>query len=440
MTSKLHPYGPSCKLHSASNTFIRRASELAESVPKLKPHFFYCSTLPIDDPLSPLPAPSTNSLTTTSRITPRPFSAYDNAALEEAWQGLQRPDKQQGQTSSWLDHGQSGLKHQTQGKSPVVVGKESSELSRTKEDGSEYGSLTQSLNRAEAKDKSPLSTILAGSAVHGDRDDEPFTEYPGGLQAVPKDIQCDSVVDPVQAAENTNQTAKSIVMLSEDPEHLRLVDPRPMTSEEVASQQVNSMPGRGRHNLFHRKDTYRSDNAVGTISKPSTKDRVKEKVRHARSLSRNRIKPVGASYGSSPSERDTTGTPFLRAPSRDGGSQISSRNALVDQSDEGKLRGEMPEKEENLASARPGSRRMWSDRSDSIQDDSANHHDGSPRVKTPQQDDALYDQKHTSYVPVGLSRLHLVEMPQLVVGLTCAHVVEHSLTISDETNILESCP
>ena len=423
MTSKLHSYGPSCKLHSASNTLIRRASKLGESAPKLKPHFFYCSTLPIDDPLSPLPALSTNSLTTTSRITPRPFSAYDNTALEEAWQGLQRPEKQQGQPASWLDHGQSGLKHQTQGRSPVAIGKESSELSRTKDDGSDYGSLTQSLKQSEAKEKPPLSTTLVGSAVHGDRVDEPCTESPGGLLPVLKDVPRDSVVDPVQAAENNKHTVKPNVMLSEDPEHLRLVDPRPMTSEEVASQQVNSMPGRGRHNLFHTKDTYRSDNAVGTMSKPSTKDKIKEKVRHTRSLSRNRINSIGAPYGSSPTKRDTTGTPFLRAPSRDGGSQRYSRNALVDPSDDARLQGQKPEKEENLDSARPGLLQMQSDCSDSIQGDSANIRDSSPSLKNPQQDDTLRGQKHTSYVPVGLSRLHLVEMPQLVVRLTCARLV-----------------
>ena len=429
MTGKLHTYGPLCKLHPASNTFIRTASELTESAPKLKSHFFYCSTLPIDDPLSPLPARSTNSLTTTSRIRPRPFSAHDNTALEEAWQGLQRPEGQQAHTFSWPDHGQSGLKHQTQGKSLNEEEQESCELSVTGENDSEYG-----------KDKARLSTILVRSAVHEDRDDEPVAETPERPQPVPKDAQCDSEVGPIQAAGNSNRTAGSNVMLCEDPEHLRLIDPRPMTTEEVASQQVNILPGRERHRLHHRKDTYRLDKAVGTMSRPSTKERVKEKVRHARSRSRNRINSVRASYGSSPSERDTTGTPFLRAPLGEGGAQISSRNASDDQSDEAKLQSEKSEKGMNLASAKPGSRRVWSNHSDLVQGNSGDLQDGTPRVKPHQQDDGFHRQKYSSYVPVGISRLHLVEMPQLVVGVTCACLVEHSLTTSDETNLLESCP
>lgn len=87
MTST-HTYGPSCTLQPASNPFTRRASEVSNDAPIIRAHFFYSSDLPIDDPLSPVPPPI--STTGPSKVPPRPFSVYDNIALEQAWQALQK--------------------------------------------------------------------------------------------------------------------------------------------------------------------------------------------------------------------------------------------------------------------------------------------------------------------------------------------------------------
>ena len=88
MTS-FHTYGPTCKLRPYSDSTNQGEFRESGQVPKLKAHFFYNSLLPIDDPLSPLPTLSTNQASTNAKTPPRPFSSYDNAALEEAWQGLQ---------------------------------------------------------------------------------------------------------------------------------------------------------------------------------------------------------------------------------------------------------------------------------------------------------------------------------------------------------------
>jgi hypothetical protein len=56
--------------------------------PSIKVHFFYTSPLPIDDPLTPVPA--TSSATLAQRHPARPFSDHDNVEIEEAWQSLQK--------------------------------------------------------------------------------------------------------------------------------------------------------------------------------------------------------------------------------------------------------------------------------------------------------------------------------------------------------------
>lgn len=71
-------------------------------MPELRAHFFYSSHLPIDDPLSPVPT-YTSYESWTVNYPPRPFSAGDNSALEEAWLGL-ASDKDR--------------KHHNKGKSP----------------------------------------------------------------------------------------------------------------------------------------------------------------------------------------------------------------------------------------------------------------------------------------------------------------------------------
>lgn len=60
----------------------------------MKAQFFYSSPLPIDDPLSAVPTPA-GSDSKAIKHPPRPFSARDNNALEEAWLGLapERPHK-----------------------------------------------------------------------------------------------------------------------------------------------------------------------------------------------------------------------------------------------------------------------------------------------------------------------------------------------------------
>ncbi|TVY89660.1 putative phospholipase [Lachnellula willkommii] len=84
MPQSPHTYGPTCRL---SRKVPFSASKGHDDCPELEAQFFYSSPLPIDDPLSVVPTP-TGSESKPVKHPLRPFSAYDNDSLEEAWRGL----------------------------------------------------------------------------------------------------------------------------------------------------------------------------------------------------------------------------------------------------------------------------------------------------------------------------------------------------------------
>lgn len=89
MSSLLHTYGPTCLLYDPEdNPTTKSDFSTSTAPPKVRAQFFYLSSFPIDDPLTPLPAASASSSSSQSSFPPRPFSVLDNIALEEAWHGL----------------------------------------------------------------------------------------------------------------------------------------------------------------------------------------------------------------------------------------------------------------------------------------------------------------------------------------------------------------
>ncbi|KAF3384566.1 hypothetical protein F1880_002795 [Penicillium rolfsii] len=97
MTGLFHTYGPSCLLVDEE---IELSSLYALSTPpEIRSQFFYVSSLPIDDPLAPLPPPTSGQASEDERTPPKPFSARDNLALEKSWRelGKAREAEQNGQ-------------------------------------------------------------------------------------------------------------------------------------------------------------------------------------------------------------------------------------------------------------------------------------------------------------------------------------------------------
>lgn len=72
-----------------TNQYIRHVLHHTDPPPPINARFFYSSAIPIDDPLSPLPPPATND-STWAKQPPKPFSEYDNTALDKAWHELRR--------------------------------------------------------------------------------------------------------------------------------------------------------------------------------------------------------------------------------------------------------------------------------------------------------------------------------------------------------------
>lgn len=75
---------------SAANQYVRQVlHQPADPPPPIHARFFYTSPLPIDDPLSPVP-PAGGSESYWTKQPPRPFSEYDNEALNKSWLELRR--------------------------------------------------------------------------------------------------------------------------------------------------------------------------------------------------------------------------------------------------------------------------------------------------------------------------------------------------------------
>ena len=72
---------------SVSARYARDAGSSSELPPPINVRYFYTSPLAIDDPLSPVPPPISASGPAYKQA-PRPFSTFDNAALEKSWLGV----------------------------------------------------------------------------------------------------------------------------------------------------------------------------------------------------------------------------------------------------------------------------------------------------------------------------------------------------------------
>lgn len=85
MSGPVHTYGPACHRSTPKQDLI--ALQSSPNPPQVNAQFFYTSSLPIDDPLTSLPAATTSASARTA-FAPQPFSARDNVALEQAWKAL----------------------------------------------------------------------------------------------------------------------------------------------------------------------------------------------------------------------------------------------------------------------------------------------------------------------------------------------------------------
>ncbi len=327
MSSPTHTYGPTCHFASQSdppNEFMRRASLVSEIPPRIRAQFFYTSALPIDDPLSAVPLSTSGSASTASKHPPRPFSAYDNAALDEAWEGLQQTQK-----------GDKGRRWQSKGE---------------RKGGDKRSS------------KDGRSSDGTGANVFDSGTKEPSTaRNPPEWKWGTSDTNADAAKDGQSADETRHKTDKQ--------------DDQPPTIPKSNAMPVSSSLSRG--TLGRPVKDSRS-------SMPSTK---------------------GGPYGASPSQKATTGTPFLRAPSRKERSRSPARNSeglVITQSVDGPDDEETPSR----PSSKSGFGTSRSVPSPKLKSGSHTR----PGSQLSELELELVEE-HQVVVPVGVSRLHQVEMP-----------------------------
>ncbi|TGO61409.1 hypothetical protein BOTNAR_0129g00200 [Botryotinia narcissicola] len=84
MSQPIHTFGKGCDLAPPGSS--SQARKPCDEMPPMRAQFFYCSPLPLDDPLTAVPPPSADSKNV--RHPPRPFPKCDNKVLLDAWLGM----------------------------------------------------------------------------------------------------------------------------------------------------------------------------------------------------------------------------------------------------------------------------------------------------------------------------------------------------------------
>lgn len=361
MTAPIHTYGAKCLLSDDDPDLSAWYS--SPSPPKIRPQFFYTSSLPIDDPLSPLPPPSGGQSSGNERAPPQPFSAKDNLALENAWRELQMTRRSANQ--------QPKPREGTPAKSQQIsVPKRIPDLERVK---------------------------LAGS-----RDNVSLL---GSYEGSPR-VSTSFLDDQLSNNASVDMCPKG-----------------PSERMRVRSMQEGDVRDNDRIHI-HRK---RAGSSLGYDPK-TVRRKTSSSSPHDEDTGLEEIES-GSLHANPSRDASISGSPFARAPlSRPQtplGRSVES-SSLRDADDE--LHPESQSRGSGHVVPKPSGLRT-SIRQEGSQEGSSLGIDGEE-----EQDQLM--------VPVGVSRLHLVELPNLkVVGSLSFLMAKDLMTIcADETNLLEPAP
>ena len=466
MATTGHTYNSSCLLHTESNTFTRRASEASVDPPAMKAHYFYCSVLPIDDPLSPVPPPPSGT-PIKQKLPPRPFSIHDNAALEQAWLNLQDPARDHGprlQSSQALaDVGTNTTTTFAAPSSFDDVLKTYKKAVAEVELGVSRGKVTSSTqasrNNSESKSKAAAfsvdsTTIRDQNADYGPRgqsqerhkndltiagrSERSLSADRSGqgvrshtLSTVGKDAAEDGLgvqslaqetAAPVDSRDRTSaqqngQILQPDLTLSDNVDNIPFDEAMPVGSAEIGNDEFEGNSHKRGRKPFRdgsRKEKQRSN--AGDDSKGKDEPELRDGSSPYRRLSVHTQKVHDAKqkshekkFGSIPAGHDTTGTPFLRIASRLRGSRSWSRKRSQTRKtfENSQNDGVGLDVEQDIDSTAIPAESLAGPREGrrrSGQDKGEGHLTGEP-TKPP-----------TIQVTVGVSRLHVVELSNLKMG------------------------
>lgn len=296
MPQNPHSLGPTCAYYEGD---AQDPTTQGSGPPRVKAQFFYVSSLPIDDPLSPLPPTTAEKA---SDLPPQPFSVRDSAALEEAWQAFQ--------TATGVRGGKT-KGNNVRGVFSFPEFRNSSRSSALRSPPTESAGT-----RKSAKDARPETDVMLDPA-------------PSDSKGEPKPIDAQELQENAQ--------------LQEPPKQKRHFSPfRHQHKDDKSSRGTSPR-------------SLKSDETPQSLPQPT------------------------AGFDS-----DISGRPFARAP--------SGRNVNSAFDDAGRLPSPFSEDLDD----------------NSNKDRSRSRSTGRQRKKDKQQEKV--------YVPVGVSRLHLVQMPDLVMN------------------------
>lgn len=391
-----HTFSPSCMLHQASNEFTRRASTATTDPPKISAQYFYCSDLPIDDPLSPVPPPSNNPANKSSRVPPRPFSVHDNIALEDVWLKLQKPVRSKKDVP--------GSKLNTTNVTP----RKQEHIAQIIKDAHEKQTLepgktnSQGFEALEAmpENRNDMINRAIGNSTH-----------PAGLG-------------------KEHRPASPDLTLCDDPEHVPFDETMPVSAEEIGNDEFES-------GIVRKKRSWSPFRRRDKLEKPRERD---DAVPNEPSSPGTQNAGEVISSSSFPG-RDTSGTPFLRIPSRIRRSRSRQRSpeALnLGQTDGAQSPdNHYPKKSSPL---RPTFQRSSS--SHSSDDENGSSLDTASGTRSWSRKQPKFQVPEEARVAVGMLRLHVVHMPSLKVSTTLAFEPPPSAYSinKDGAYLLGSCP
>lgn len=372
-----HTYTSSCMLHQASNEFTRRASVASNDPPPISVQYFYSSNLPIDDPLSPVPPPSSNPANKSSKVPPRPFSVHDNIALEDAWLKLHKPVRSKTDASGSGSNTSIVSPRNTGHKEQITRDTHEKQLLEPVKTNSQGFEALEPM----PENRNDMINKLIGNTTH-----------PAGLG-------------------KEHRPASPDLTLCDDPEHIPFDETMPISSEELDNEDFES-------GIVKRKRSWSPFRRREKVEKPKERDGAVQRE----PPSSGTPKAGEVNFSSSLPGRDTSGTPFLRIPSRIRRPRSRQRSRSLDspqsaaelgQADGVQSPGDYhPKSSSPLRSAfQRSSSSLSSDGGEggsSLGSDSRRH---SLRPRQPK-----IQVRQDVHVAVGMLRLHVVEMPRLRVG------------------------
>ncbi|KAJ5397938.1 hypothetical protein N7509_006051 [Penicillium cosmopolitanum] len=350
MTGPFHTYGSTCLLADEESDLSSWYSH--DTPPDIRSQFFYISSVPIDDPLAPLP-PASGQGSENERAPPKPFTAIDNLALETSWQKLGKARQATGASESEAraDPSTSHL--------GIAVPGRASELG--------IGHNRKTASRRDGEGLISSRSTLSNSPSFPDETPGRHLKSRSGL--------------PIGSEPRIGSSTRRRVT--------------PFTSDDLAEyphrSDLNDRRKRERSSSLKevQSSKRRSDSTLGD------NDGAEDGQDETGSLRANRSRDVSIS-----------GSPFIRAPISQSHSQFgSSVESLPSKDGPQEWQSEVRSSAPNHGAPKPSGLRATVSLDEMTQDTSEENRDR--RNSKKQESDVK------AKIPVGASRLHLVELPNL---------------------------